>query len=156
MSSCPSMFEGMPDVCTETRTQVFSYTTTKFSKFCWSAKQNFSAARWLNFGDNGRQIFTTGRQFCRPVSTYFRPCTQQMWPRNRSAGDDSIRILRFFWPESKICEKPDLDSLFVFGSSRSLRGLYKCHCDKYRSLRLLSSPLKYSKLSGPELLHLFL
>ena len=33
-------------------------------------------------------------------------------------------------PESKICEKsdPDTESLFIFGSSRSLCGLHKCHC----------------------------
>jgi len=54
------MFEGMRNFCTDTRTQVFSYTTTKFSKF-WSAMQNVSAAQWRNFGDTGRQIFTTGR-----------------------------------------------------------------------------------------------
>jgi len=30
-------------------------------------------------------------------------------------------------PESKICGKPDPESLYNFGSSRSLRGLYKCH-----------------------------
>ena len=33
-------------------------------------------------------------------------------------------------PESKIFEKPDPDteSFFIFGSSRSLRGLYQCQC----------------------------
>jgi len=29
--------------------------------------QNFSAAQWVKCGDTGHQIFTTGRQFCRPV-----------------------------------------------------------------------------------------
>jgi len=69
------MFEGMRSFCTDARTQVFSYTTTKFSKF-WSSIQNCSAAQWLNFSDTGRQIFATGRQFCRPVNTYCRPWGQ--------------------------------------------------------------------------------
>jgi len=55
------------------------------------------------------------------------------WPcRIRSAGVDSGRILRFFGSGSgvKFCEKPDPDpdSLFIFGSGRSRRGLYKCSC----------------------------
>jgi len=32
-----------------------------------------------------------------------------------------------FFSESEICEKPDPESLFIFGRRRSLRGLYKCH-----------------------------
>ena len=52
---------------------------------------------------------------------------EQRWDRIRITGVDSGRILRFFSdpdPESKICEKPDPDpeSLFHFGSSRSLCG----------------------------------
>jgi len=49
----------------------------------------------------------------------------QRWDRIRFTGVESGRILRFSFgpgPESKICEKPDPDreSLFHFGSSRSL------------------------------------
>jgi len=42
-------------------------------------------------------------------------------------GVDSGKILRFSFgpnPESKICEKPDPESLFNFGSSRSLCGYF--------------------------------
>ena len=49
----------------------------------------------------------------------------QRWDRIRIAGDDCGRILRFsFGPGSgvKIWENPDPESLFHFGSSRSLLG----------------------------------
>jgi len=60
----------------------------------------------------------------------------------------------------KICGKldPDPELLFIFGSSRSLRGFYKCHClstslnfrliHGFRSLDR-SRILKSEKISGP-------
>jgi len=59
-------------------------------------------------------------------------CISQVWPWIQSAGVDSGRILHFFLElelESKISEKQDLDpgSIYIFSSSRSLCGLYKCH-----------------------------
>jgi len=50
------------------------------------------------------------------------------WPRIRIAGVDFwSEKKRKILPEWKIREKPDHQSLFIFGSSRSLYGLYKCH-----------------------------
>jgi len=80
------------------------------------------------------------------------------------SGVDSGRILRFtFGPESRVknCEKPDPDpvSLVIFGSSRSLRGLYKCYflsktsnfgwIDGNRILNR-SRIFKFVKFSGPD------
>jgi len=55
-----------------------------------------------------------------------------MWPRIRSAGLDSGRILRFLGdpePESKVRVKTDSDPelLFIFGMVWSLRSLYTRH-----------------------------
>ena len=54
---------------------------------------------------------------------------QHRWPQIRRARVDSVRILRGSDPESQTCEKSDLDveSYFIFGSSRILRALYACH-----------------------------
>ena len=52
-------------------------------------------------------------------------CRKQGWHWTRITGVDSGRSLRFSFgpdPESKICEKLDPESLFNFGSSRSLCG----------------------------------
>jgi len=58
-----------------THVQRFSGLTRNLEKFL-NTVQNFSAAQWEKFGDIRRQIFTTRRQFCRPVHSYFRP-----WPQ---------------------------------------------------------------------------
>jgi len=42
--------------------------------------QKPSAAQWLKFGNVGLKIFTTARQFCRPIHTYFRPCMTPIFP----------------------------------------------------------------------------
>jgi len=56
----------------------------------------------------------------------------QRWPWTRNDGVDSGKTHHFLdpdpEPESKIYEKPDSESLFIFDNSRSLHGLNKCHC----------------------------
>ena len=63
-------------------------------------------------------------------------------------------------PESRIFEKPGPESLFISGSSKSLRGLYKCHflsakllnfgcIDGCRSLNM-SRIVQFEKISDPD------
>jgi len=53
------------------------------------------------------------------------------WPRIWSRLRQDSAFFSNPEPESKICEKTDPKSLFIFGSSRSLRDHDKCHCLKY-------------------------
>jgi len=63
--------------------QRFSGLTRNLEKF-ESAVQNFSAAQWVKFGDTGRQIFTTGRQFCRPVYSYLDHASKDAETKNKA------------------------------------------------------------------------
>jgi len=81
-----------------------------------------AAEKFLSIDSDGGQYITYLLKICLTAAPTH---SNQRWCRNRSAGDDSGRILGFsVRPEPKICEKPDPDpqSLIHFGNSRSLCG----------------------------------